>query len=560
MWTYEEISMPLKVWMLVLAVVLAARISPRRVPMLRAAKRHVHGLAKRPWLCGAAIVLVSLAFSAMLTAMRYPLPWTHDEFSYLLASDTYAHGRLTNRAHPHWEHFETFHVLSQPSYASKYPPGNGLAMATGQWLTGHPIVGAWLALAFACGSVYWMFRAWLSPNWAALGGLIVACHAPLLRAWGQSYWGGAVALLGGALVFGALRRIWREPKLIDSCLLALGLVLLANTRPMEGLLASIPVFVSLAIWFIRYDSVSWYQKSTRVVVPICLIGVLGIAGIAGYNRVVTGDAVTMPYQLHDEKYSASSLVVWSQPPQSPVYNHARMEQFFHSWGRDRQLSLQTPTEYTKSLGRKFRLLWDFMPLCLGICLLTIPWLWKNAWMKFALLTIGLILVIQTQLATSWMYPHYLAPIIALFFFVNVQCLRRLRVWQRHQGWGPMLARAVVIFAILKLVPTIIDWQKPTRLHPRFYVTQRLPSNHQHLVIVSYERGYRIVDEWVYNAANIDDSRIVWARDMGKEKNEQLIEYFSGRKIWRWHLESDEDMTLRPYDTDQMDLIAGEASP
>ena len=43
--------------------------------------------------------------------------------------------------------------------------------------------------------------------------------------------------------------------------------------------------------------------------------------------------------------------------------------------------------------------------------------------------------------------------------------------------------------------------------------------------------HEILEEWVYNTAGIDGSRVVWARDMGVKKNQELITYFQDRQVW-----------------------------
>jgi hypothetical protein len=60
---------------------------------------------------------------------------------------------------------------------------------------------------------------------------------------------------------------------------------------------------------------------------------------------------------------------------------------------------------------------------------------------------------------------------------------------------------------------------------------------QHVVLVNYSPGFDLNREWVYNHSNIDGSEIVWARDMGPEKNQELFAYFRGRHFWVVHADS-----------------------
>ena len=172
---------------------------PRSFP---AAYRAMGRLARRRGLTLLVVGLLGFAASAVFGLRAIPYPRMHDEFSYLLAADTFAAGRLTNPAHPFWPHFESMHILQQPTYMSKYPPGQGLALALGQWLTGRPIVGVWISVAAACTAMCWLLQGWCGPRGSLrpAGGLLDGGVAV-----GPDTWGGAVAACGGALLYGDCR-------------------------------------------------------------------------------------------------------------------------------------------------------------------------------------------------------------------------------------------------------------------------------------------------------------------------------------------------------------------
>jgi hypothetical protein len=59
--------------------------------------------------------------------------------------------------------------------------------------------------------------------------------------------------------------------------------------------------------------------------------------------------------------------------------------------------------------------------------------------------------------------------------------------------------------------------------------QDLPG--KQLVIVRYQPEHVPFSEWVYNDADIDRSKVVWARELETAQNQKLIDYFKDRRIW-----------------------------
>ena len=95
-----------------------------------------------------------------------------------------------------------------------------------------------------------MLQAWVPPPWALVGAILAALRLGILSYWMNTYWCASVAALGGALVLGAWPRLRSSMHPRHGLMLALGLVLLANSRPYEGFVFSIPVAIAMLAWLI----------------------------------------------------------------------------------------------------------------------------------------------------------------------------------------------------------------------------------------------------------------------------------------------------------------------
>jgi hypothetical protein len=528
---------------------------------------------------GLAVALVGfsafLLRLAVLLVYPIPLPFSANDFSSLLAADTFAHGRLTNPTPAMWTHFESIHITMQPTYTTMYFPAQGMVMAAGRVVFGHPWYGILITCALMCAAICWMLQAWLPPSWALLGGVLAILRLGLFSYWINTYTGGgAISALGGALVLGALPRLMRTARFRYGMLMAIGIVLLVLTRPYEGLLVCLPVLVLLGRWLLFEKSRPTVPVLLRhAAAPVVLI-IATVAWLGYYDYRAFGNPSILPYTVARNTYAVAPYYVWQSPHPMPNYRHEEMRRFYSELEPATFAKLHSWSGYIPSTLAKFN--WALMffagmallpPLIMSWCVLL------DRRLRF--LVFCLPLWIAGMAVGTYLIPHYLAPFTAALYALGLQAMRHLRFLKvEGKPVGLTLARLLVTVCILMTCVRV--FAEPLHLTPpkwpgglwiNFWFgpghfgeeraqtearLEQLPG--PQLAIVRYSPEHYPADEWVYNAADIDSSRVIWAREMDAASNLQLMRHYKNRQVWLVQPDS-KVVTVTPYLLSKQGVIA-----
>jgi hypothetical protein len=496
------------------------------------------GTPCRPWLAAVALIAGVIALRlALIPLLPVPIPIVSDEFSHLLLADTLLHGRVANPAHPFWQHFESLHILQQPHYVSSYFPGHALVLAAGILALHSAWAGVLAECAAFLGILYWALRGWMPSRWALFGVVLAALRFAIGSYWVNAYHGGFLPAAGGALIFGAFARLRKRTSFSQGLfsqglVLGLGLAILAGTRPFEGLVFAVP-FGALLAWRLR----SHLYALARIAIPAVAVAGIAVAGLGVYFTHVTGSPFVTPYQISQKTYGWPMGLAWTPVPRLE-HRHIELARYYQYEMGERE-KVDGPVDFIEFLTFRLQEYWRFfLGPALTVPLLMLGRVWTRRRILFAGLAGGLAAILLEGAAS----PHYLAPAAAVIVAILVECCRHLQASRVRVV--PLLPAVMALVLALRIGAQTAGLPYTQKLNfqswccrvegnpnkARIATTlRRIPGDH--LVFVKTKTDETNLFQWIYNDADIDRARIIWARDLGPERNRRLEAYFAARQVW-----------------------------
>lgn len=506
-------------------------------------------------------VLAFVSYALFALCFRFPYFRIVDEFGYLLTADTFLQGRLSNQTHPFWKHFEYFHIFHHPTYNSRYPVGQGAVLALGK-LLGNAIIGVWLSGAAACVAVWWMLRGWFSTRWALFGAIITVFN-PAVFFWSQNYWGGYVAVIGGSLSLGALKRIFDHPKASDAFIFGAGLFILAVSRPYEGFVYALSLCLFLLVGFVRRGdpNKSFPIFIKTIALPIVLVMTVSLSWLAYDNYRVTGNPLKMPIIEYVEQYDYVPYFLFQKMGKPIEYDNKSFDVTLSDPNpielfRQRQESASgfiktvvaraviLHVNYLLSPVLLFFFIWSFVSRSS-----------RKKWLYLKLLL--LIFIGAISLSTYFNQP-YAAPIYGVFIILTTGAAREFRRSAERRKIKRLIVLSVPVcllagIILLGIFGVVRRNNTDDTGRQRAEIEAGLRSEGgKHLIFVDpYPPGSdkpNVANSYVYvyNEADIDGSKVVWAHQLNSADDAKLVNYFSDRKVWLLKLDQNGKPQLLPY--------------
>lgn len=465
---------------------------------------------------------------------------------------------------------ETFHVVMTPTYASKFPLGPPFFLAMGKSLFGYYAGGLWLCSALATAATTWMLLACFSNRWATGIGMCVASHPSWQSGWSQEFTHGWLPLAGISLVLGGtlrLHRLLRQQTAKHEIIaqrtwqvalvaIAFGCGLILFSRPFDGGIVCAMLVLSLVPptlkWF-RQPTQEWpsiFRFLCSTALPALSISIVFVGLQVVINVEVTGKWFQLPYQLHEKQYGVAPLFIWGTPNQ-PTLGHrfAELATYHQGYSLQSWNEARSVSGYMTQLGNrtgKILTHWGFGFAVVPMAILT----WRKGRRRFGWLLVIAASALLVINLVPWVMPAYVASIIPLAILLFAFVLKRFATWiatrfhstktkaslQLRAEWATLLC--LFSCQLLALSYTCYarasyqaGWEPNWAQKRQDIIADLNTSSESHLILVQYDDGHDVNEEWVYNEAELTNAKMVWGRFASADLNRQFIEGYPNRKVW-----------------------------
>ncbi len=423
-----------------------------------------------------------------------------------------------------------------------YPPGQSLVLALGEELFGAPWYGVLISGAAMMFLLTMTLVAWTSlPPGIAVSAMLGLIFLPPMY-WVDSYWGGCMAAAGGAAVLLAFGLYRRDRPIGAGLMFAIGTIILFLTRPFEGGVFTVAFTGAFAFHSWRRSGPAAISRLPPFLIAAAPVAVAGLSWAGYYNATVTGSPFQLPHSLRVSQNETATLFRFQKPRPEPVYPNPRLAAQhgtngpeFGAWRR-----IQSAGFYASFRDVALSVAKIFGWAVISLLLVPVAWFYRVE-------PDPRIRCLAAALGVCWVglwfsifhFPHYAAPLVAPVALL-VACAAETS-WRIRIGsvpFGALLTCVVLAAACsfpLRAAIATVRTGAPHRSYGdvRADLIRRLSAMEgEQLVIVRYPYpAWRIGDEWVYNSANIDSQRIIFAHDLGLEQDRALLDYYPRRRAW-----------------------------
>jgi hypothetical protein len=456
-----------------------------------------------------------------------PTPVLHDEAAYLFQAQTFANGRLASPSPPLPSFFVQLHVLVEPSYSAKYPPGFALLLAPGVRL-GLPALSLMVLAGLAAVSMHFLAGCFGGPHVARLTWLLWLSAPPALG------WAGSLLSQSASVPLWCLgwlswvawlqsgRRGW-----LYGAAFCCGW--LAITRPLTGVAYAVVLIVGAGVRL-------WRRGELRLLLLALGVGAVPVSLMAAFNYAVLGDWRALPWEEWSRQYLPSDRLGFDEYREPPGTYPAEMRAF---QGFFRSLhAAHTELPVAALVGQRMWLLlnsmfegtrWVLFPMLL------VGWA-AGRQFRWAMLTVVATFLIHLP------YPQpptgiYYAELLPFLAFVTALGLSETTSWvvNASQQWRlPGNAKRAIARWMMTFVVALVALHAPYAVEQvrgrraeamaeqrRFASRVATEVPDRSIVFVRYSSSHNVHRSLIVNHPQLDRSR--WVVHDSGEKNRELLE-------------------------------------